>query len=152
MPGPIRRWGISPRSGLLPLLVLVGLCSAAFAAYTEPRLALTRAYVHRSATGTVSLRLQGTFSFADIVQLATPVNVFVTQGSFSARCDQGGNVFTSSGGGPEQPASGVGLISIQPNEMVVVLPTGFTTGNALVRVVMTYDGNDISTNELGVVL
>ncbi len=152
MSASIRWWAISPRSGVLPLLVLVGLYSVAFAAYTEPRLALTRAAVHRSATGTVSLRLQGTFSFADIVQLATPVNVFVTQGSFSARCDQAGNVFTSSGGAPEQSASGVGLVSIQPSEMVVVLPTGFATGNALVRVVMTYEGTDISTNELGVVL
>lgn len=152
MSGSIRRWVISPKVWVLALFVLLGFYSAAFAAYTEPRLALTRAYVHRSATGTLSLRLQGTFSFADIVQLATPVNVLVTQGGFSARCDQGGNVFTSNGGGPEQPASGLGLVSILPNEMVVVLPTGFSSGNALVRVVMTYDGSDISTNELGVVL
>jgi len=115
-------------------------------------MALTRATVHRSASAVASIQLEGTFSFADLVQLALPVNVYVVQGALTARLDQAGNVYTSSGGGPEQAASGPGLVSLKEREILIVLPTGFNPGVATIRVEITYDGGPISTNELGVTL
>lgn len=145
-------WWISPGLGVLALLLVIAARSGAWGAYTEPRLALTRATVHYSASAVASVQLEGTFSFADLVQLAVPVNVYVVQGTLTARLDQAGNVYTSSGGGSEQPANGPGLVSLKEREILVVLPTGFSSGAATIRVEIIYDGGPISTNELGVTL
>lgn len=145
-------WGISPGLGVLPLLLVLAVGSRAWGAYTEPRLALTRATVHHSASAVASVQLEGTFSFADLIQLAAPVNVYVMQGTLTARLDQAGNVYTSTAGGPEQPASGPGLVSLKEREILIVLPTGFHSGTATIRVEIIYDGGPISTNELGVTL
>lgn len=121
------------------------------AAFTEPRLALMRVTAYRSTNGTSTLKLEGSFSYADAVQLALPLSVVVTQGQLSARCDLAGNVFTSTGGS-EQPAAGPGVISFAPREIVLVLPAGFTAGTATAQVVATYGSQPISSNRLSFTL
>lgn len=122
------------------------------AAYTEPRLALTRATPVRSASGRVTVKIEGTFSFADAVQLALPVSVTVSQGSLQARFDLDGNVFTSISGGPEQPTPGPGLVSVGEREITVVLPPAFTAGQATVRVILSYQDRPIASNSLSISL
>ena len=118
------------------------------AAFTEPRLALMRATAYRSASGVVTLKLEGTFSLDDTVQLALPLEVIVQQGPLSARFDLSGNVFTTVGGNPEQPASGPGVIGVAPREITVVLPQGFTQGDATAQIVATYQGEPVNSNRL----
>src|SRR5512140_1079710 len=84
-------------------LIAAATVAPAQAAFTEPRLALTRATPFRSDAGKISLELEGTFSFADAVQLGVPVSIRVTQGQTTVRFELDGGVFTSVGGGPEQP-------------------------------------------------
>jgi hypothetical protein len=125
---------------------------AAHAAYTEPRLAVTRATPYRPANGRITLKIEGTFSFADTIQLALPLTITVTQGSLRARFDLAGNVFTSTGGGVEQLAAGPGMLSAGPREITIVLPNGFSAGAAVVQAVLTYEGKPINSNALTVAL
>jgi hypothetical protein len=150
-----RDWGISPwRWGwthLTALAVLLLLSAPLEAAFTEPRLALMRVTAYRSTNGTSTLKLEGSFSYADTVQLALPLNVTVTQGQLTARFDLAGHVFTSTGG-PEQPATGRGMISFAQREIVLVLPAGFSAGTATAQVVANYGSQPISSNKLSVEL
>ena len=135
------------------LLVLLLLASApAHAAITEPRLALMRVTAYRAAGGAISLTLEGSFSFADAVQLALPLNIIVTQGQLSARFDLAGNVFTTVASGPEQPASGPGIIRIAARQAILVLPPGFETGAATAQITATYGSQPIASNRLGFTL
>ncbi len=122
------------------------------AAITEPRLALMRATAYQAASGRVTLTLQGTFSFADAVQLAIPLNVTVLQGALGARFDLAGNVFTTQNGGAEQPAAGPGVVDIAERKITLVLPAGFTSGPAVVQIVANFDGKAIASNRLAVSL
>lgn len=149
-------WGFSPRWWFrthLAIGAVFAVCALpSHAAITEPRLALMRATVYQSATGSRTLRLEGSFSFADAVQLALPLNVVITQGQLTARCDLAGNVTTSSGGGAEQPAAGPGVLSFTQREIVVALPAGFSAGEATAQIVATYESQPISSNRLSFVL
>lgn len=150
-----RPWGICPALGscapyvAAAVLLLIGM--QVEAAFTEPRLALLRVSAHQSRAGSSTLTIEGSFSYADTVQLALPLNVVVTQGQLTARFDLAGHVFISTGG-PEQPATGLGVISFAPREIVVVLPTGFSAGAAAVQVVANYEGKIISSNRLSFTL
>jgi len=123
-----------------------------WAAYTEPLLALHRVTVHRAMGGSVSLRLEGRFSLADVVQIGAPIRVVLSQGTWSARFDQVGTVSTKSGSDPEQPAAGPGMVKLTAEDIVVVLPAGFVAGPGSVWVEIEYDDSVIATNHLGVVL
>ena len=118
------------------------------AAFTEPRLALMRATAYRSVTGVVTVKLEGTFSLDDTVQLALPLDVVVQQGALSARFDLGGNVFTTVGTNPEQPAPGPGVIGVAAREITLVLPPGFAPGDATAQIVATYRGEPVNSNRL----
>ena len=128
-------------------LVVSAVSATSDAGTTEPRLALMRARVDRSANGRTTLTLEGSFSFGDTVQLAIPLNVMVTQGQLTARLDLAGNVFVG-----DQPASGPGVISIAERQIVAVLPPQFAAGDAIVQVVATFDGKPLATNRLHVTL
>ncbi len=128
-------------------------CSVAVqAAYTEPRLALLRVTPYRSTSGSVSLKLEGSFSFADAVQLALPLTVTITQGQLRARFDLAGNVFTSVAGGAEEPAAGPGVIAIAPRALTLILPAGFSAGTAAAQVTASYEGEPIASNRLSFTL
>jgi hypothetical protein len=149
-------WGNCPALRLLPLLLAVAvlllmMSTRLQAAFTEPRLALMRVTAYRSTSGTNTLTLEGSFSYADTVQLALPLNVVVTQGQLTARFDLAGNVFTSTGG-PEEPGAGPGVISFAPREIVLVLPAGFAPGTATAQVVANYERQPISSNRLSFTL
>lgn len=149
------RWGISPGlrfwTQLTAVAVLLLLSTRLEAAFTEPRLALMRVTSYRSTNGTATLKLEGSFSYADTVQLALPLNVTVTQGQLSARFDLAGHVFTSTGG-PEEPSGGPGVISFEKREIVLVLPAAFAAGTATAQVVANYEGQPISSNRLNFTL
>lgn len=149
-------WGKRPVWGFLAALVAVALSlvlsASVHAAFTEPRLALVRVTVYRSTGGTSTLTLTGSFSYADAVQLALPLNVIVTQGQLSARFDLAGHVFVSTGGGPEQPAAGPGVVSFAPREIVLALPNAFSAGTATAQVVANFDNQRISSNRLSFTL
>ena len=151
-----RAWGIWPPWRLLAALVAIAVCvmtgARVDAAFTEPRLALMRVTAYRSTGGTSTLTLEGSFSYADAVQLALPLNVIVTQGQLSARFDLAGNVFISTGGGVEQPAAGPGVVSFAPREIVLALPAGFSAGTATAQVVANFDSQRISSNRLSFAL
>lgn len=150
-----RGWGISRRLRLQTQLaaaaVLLLMSARLEAAFTEPRLALMRVTAYRSTNGTSTLRLEGSFSYADAVQLGLPVNVTVTQGQLTARFDLSGHVFTSTGGA-EQSAAGPGVVSFASREILLVLPPGFAAGAATAQVVLTYEGQPISSNRLSFTL
>ena len=133
-------------------VLLVRMAMPAAAAITEPRLALMRVTSYRSASGSTTLKLEGSFSFADAVQLALPLNVTATQGQLSARFDLSGNVFTTMAGGAEQPASGPGVIGVVQREITLVLPAGFTAGEAMAQVIATFENRPIASNRLGFLL
>src|SRR5262249_58171774 len=99
-------------------------------------------------TGTVTLKLEGTFSLDDTVQLALPLDVTVQQGSLTARFDLSGNVFITVGANPEQPASGPGVIGVAAREITLVLPPGFAPADATAQILATYQGEPVNSNRL----
>ena len=145
------RSGNSPAFRLPSLLLIVALLAfygaPLQAAFTAPRLALTQVTSFHSASGGMTLDLQGTFSFADAVQLAVPVNVIVKQGQLTARFDLSGNVFTSRGRA-EQAAPGPGVIRFAQRNLTLVLPPGFVVGAATAQIAATFDGKLIASNLL----
>jgi hypothetical protein len=152
-----RRRVTSPRLRLFTLraaiaALLLSHAGPLYAAFTEPRLALMRATPFRATGGATTLSLEGSFSFADAVQLGMPLTVVVTQGQLSARFDLAGTVSISVGGGAVQPAPGPGVIGFTQREITLVLPRGFSPGAATVQVVADFDGKPIASNQLAVTL
>src|SRR5262249_59155639 len=111
-----------------------------------------RATAYRSASGVVTLKLEGTISLDDTVQLALPLEVIVQQGPLSARFDLGGNVFTTVGGNPQQPASGPGVIWVAPREITVGLPPRLPPGAAPPHILPTYPAEPLNSNRLSLPL
>ena len=146
-------WGFCPMLGRSTrwLAGLLLLATAAWAAYTEPRLALLRASALHAASGRITLRIEGSFSFADAVQLALPLTVTVTQDALSARFDLAGNAFLSSGG-PEQRVDGPGVVRVARRELWIVLPPQFGAGSASVQITAAYGDKPIASNRLQVTL
>ena len=148
---PKHRRGLGCRLCAVAFAALAAVATVvpAQAAFTEPRLALTRATPFRSDAGRISLELEGTFSFADAVQLGVPVSIRVTQGQSAVRFELDGGVFTSSGGGPEQPLAGPGIVAFTARSITVVLPAGFASGAATAQMTATYEGKPVASNRLG---
>ncbi len=134
------------------MALLALLSTTAPAANTEPSFAISEATTFRSAAGQITLRLQGSFSFADTVQLGLPLNVIVSQGQLAARFDLAGRVFVSVNGAPEEPASGPGVIKFAPREILLVLPPGFTSGAAAVQVFFVDGNRTVGSNHLSLSL
>jgi hypothetical protein len=132
------------------LLLLTGV--SVRAADTDPTLALMRASAVRGARGRATVTLEGSFSFANAVQLALPLEIVVTQGTRSARFDLAGGVSVSVGGGPPQAAPPPGLIGLSDRTITLVLPVEFTAGEASVQVVGSYSDKPIASNRLGLTL
>jgi len=107
-----------------------------------------RVTAYRAAAGATSLTVEGSFSFADAVQLALPLNVVITQNQFSARFDLAGNVFATTASGPEQSVPGPGIIRITARQITLVLPPGFETGAATAQITATYGSQPIASNRL----
>ena len=124
-------------------------CGPVFGADTDPTLALMRASAVCGASGRATVTLEGSFSFANAVQLALPLEIVVTQGTRSARYDLAGSVSVSVGGGPPQAAPPPGLIGMSDRTITLVLPAEFTAGEASVQVVGSYSGKTIASNRLG---
>ena len=61
--------------GVLAMLCVALVVAPVRAANTEPTLALMRATAARSTSGRVTVTLEGSFSFADTVQLQLPLQV-----------------------------------------------------------------------------
>jgi hypothetical protein len=118
------------------------------AANTDPTLALMSASAVRATSGRATLTLEGSFSFADAVQLALPLAIVVTQGTRSARYDLSGNVAVSLGGGAPQPGPGPGVLGMTERTITLVLPAEFAGGEASAQIVGTYDGKQIASNTL----
>ena len=144
------RW--SGRRTVASLLALTLYAGPLSAAYTEPRLALTRVTPYRAAGGSITLKIEGSFSFNDAVQLGLPLSVTVSQGQLTARFDLNGGVFTSTGGAAEQPAAGPGVVEVAPRALTLVLPPGFAAGAAIAQVVASYDNKPIASNRLSFAL
>jgi hypothetical protein len=135
---------------LLGLVVLAAV--PVHAADTDPTLALMRASAVRGASGRATVTLEGSFSFANAVQLALPLEIVVTEGTRTARYDLSGGVSVSVGGGPLQAAPGPGVIGMSDRTITLVLPVEFTAGEATVQVVGSYSDKPIASNRLGLTL
>lgn len=118
------------------------------AANTDPTLALMSAAAVHATSGRATLTIEGSFSFADAVQLALPLVIVVTQGTRSARYDLSGNVTVSLDGGAGQPAPGLGVLGMTERTITLVLPAEFAAGVAAAQIVGTYDGKQIASNTL----
>lgn len=139
------RWALHPAL----LLLAVALASApAPAANTDPTLALMRATAVRSTSGRVTVTLEGSFSLADAVQLALPLDIVVTQGSRRARYDLGGQLWLSVAGGVEQPLAGPGVLAIDARAITLVLPAEFDTSEATAQILGGAGGESIASNRL----
>jgi hypothetical protein len=132
------------------LVLLLGAAPAP-AANTDPTLALLRASAVRGSSGRATLTLDTSVSFDDIVQLALPVEVVVTQGNRVARCALSGAVSLTVGG-VAQSAQAPGVIGVSERRITLVLPPGLGTGEASVQLVGTYSDNTIASNVLRVTL
>jgi hypothetical protein len=148
--GQARPSGWRCAGGVLVVLLLAS--GAARAADTDPTLALMRASAVRGAGGRATLTLEGSFSFANAVQLGLPLQIVVTQGARSVRYDLDGGVSQSVGGGPSQTVPPPGLIGMSDRTITLVLPVEFGAGDATVQVVGAYSDKPIASNRLGITL
>jgi hypothetical protein len=138
----------------LVLSAVVGLLPArsAFGANTEPTLALMRASAVRSSSGRMTVVLEGSFSFADALQLGLAIDVQITQGAATAHCSLGGDVSVSANGGPPQPATPPCVLGVTDRTITLVLPAEFGPGEATAQLVLNHEGRDIASNRLGFTL
>jgi hypothetical protein len=72
---------ITSAAALLLAALLVLSADRTRAANTEPTMALMRATAVRAASGRITVTMEASFSFADAVQLALPVDIVVSQGT-----------------------------------------------------------------------
>lgn len=146
---PLRRLRPARLPQLLLMTALVALSGVPVrAANTDPTLALMRASAVRGAGGRATLTLEGSFSFADAVQLALPIEIVVTQGTTSARYTLTGNGSLTIGGGPPQTLPPPALLGMDERTITVVLPAQFTAGDAAAQVIATYENKSIASNTL----
>lgn len=118
-------------------------------ANTEPTLALMRAAAVRAPSGRVTVTLEGSFSFADTVQLGLPVEIEITQASRVARCMLSGDVTVSTDGGAAQPAPPPCVLGVTDRMVTLALPAGFASGDATAQLLLIHEGRQIASNRLG---
>ena len=150
------------------LLGAVGLgAGSAQAAGTDPRLALTSGEAIAGG-GATMVRLRGNVQFDDQLQFAFPAGVVVYQGTTFARVPITGDAVSGSAAfladgladteflgllGLGAPAAApAGLVSLQPNEVRVVLPPGFASGAASAVVYAVLEGTAFLSNPIAVTL
>lgn len=153
---------------LLSAVVAAVLPMAVHAVGTDPTLALTSATAVSAPGGAVSVSVDGTFSFDDVVQFSFPAGVIVFRGSNYAVFDIDGSVETGTspavangisaaeipallagGGAAAAPAA---LLRVQSNRIAVAMPDGFGAGAASVLVYAILEGEPFVSNTVGVTL
>ncbi|MGH7786870.1 MAG: hypothetical protein ACRERC_08390 [Candidatus Binatia bacterium] len=118
------------------------------AANTDPTLALMRATAVRSTAGRVTVTLEGSFSLADAVQLALPLEIVIAQGPRRARYDLGGQVWLSIDGGAELLLAGPGVLAVEARAITLVLPAEFDASEATAQILGGYRAEAIASNRL----
>jgi hypothetical protein len=150
------------------LLASIAWISApAGAAGTDPTLALTSAEAVAVA-GNTMVRLHGSVQFDDLLQFSFPAGVILFQGSNFVRVPMSGaavsgtasllaggladtELFTLLGLGGPAPAPAQ-LISLQPSEVRIALPAGFSSGAATAVVYAVLEGDPFLSNAIEVTL
>lgn len=149
---PCRRRRVPGWLGAVLALSLASAITAdrsAQGANTEPTLALMRAAAVRAPSGRVTVKLEGSFSFADTVQLGLPVEIEITQASRVARCTLSGDVTLSTDGGGAQPAPPPCVLGVTDRIVTLALPAGFAAGDATAQLLLVHEGRQIASNRLG---
>ncbi len=166
--GFFRRRG-ALRSWLAAALAVCGLAPAiSLAVGTDPTLALTAATAFEAPGGAVSVSVDGTFSFDDVVQFSFPAGVIVFRGNDFVVYDVDGSAESGSsasvGNGitaAEVPAllasasaaaAPAALLRMQSDRILVALPAGFGSGSASVIVFAILEGEPFVSNTVGVTL
>ena len=152
---------------LLGLLVFAG-PPPAHAGGSSPLLTISTVDAFAGSSGAVSVEVQGSFNFEDVVQGVFPAGAVVFQGTSFARFDQAGSVV--SGTAPllangldatEVPAllalgspaaAPAALVQLRADRATVVLPPGFSAGPASVVLYAVYQGQGFASNTVSVVL
>jgi len=152
---------------LLGLLLLFAPATAR-AAGSSPLLTIAAADAFASSSGAVSVDVQGSFNFEDVVQGIFPAGMVVFQGTSFARFDQAGNVVSGSAallsngldatevpallslGSPASPPAA--LTRLRADRVTVVLPPGFSAGAASVVLYAVYEDQGFASNALSVTL
>lgn len=147
------------------LLLVVAISTHSEAAITAPALALDRAEATRGESG-VLVRLEGTFSQADLVQESIPLQILVREmatGTGFVRFDLPGGAYE--GVEPilagrldaagvaavlEQttPSPGARLLLLDTDRVDLLLPSEFPSGPAEVTLFLIYRGDTLISNTL----
>jgi len=152
---------------LLGLLLLFAPATVR-AAGSSPLLTIAAADAFASSSGAVSVDVQGSFNFEDVVQGVFPAGAVVFQGTSFARFDQAGTVVAgtapllSGGLDPAEvpPLLALGspaatpsaLTQLRADHVTVVLPPGFSAGPASVVLYAVYQGQGFASNTVSVTL
>lgn len=140
----------------------------ALAVGTDPTLALTAATAVEAPGGAVSVSVDGTFSFDDVVQFSFPAGVIVFHGSdyvvydVDGSAESGTSAAVSNGiTAAEVPAllaaatpaaSPAALLRVQSDRILVALPDAFGSGSASVIIFAILEGEPFVSNTVGVTL
>jgi hypothetical protein len=152
---------------LLGLLLLAG-PTPVRATGSSPLLTIATVDAFASSSGAVSVDVQGSFNFEDVVQGVVAAGAVVFQGTSFARFDQAGGVVSGSapllsdgldatevptlltlGSAAAPPAA---LAQLHADHVTVVLPPGFSAGPASVVLYAVYQDQGFASNTVSVLL
>lgn len=135
---------------------------------TDPSLALTAATAVAAPGGAVTVRVDGTFSFDDVVQFSFPAGVIVFRGSSYVVYDVDGSVASGTAAavanginaaeipallaGATAAAPPAALLRVRSDHLAVALPAGFGSGAASVILFAILEGEPFVSNTTGVTL
>jgi len=152
---------------LVAVLVL-GVPTPSRAGGSSPLLTIASVDAFASSSGALSVEVQGSFNFEDVVQGVFPAGAVVFQGTSFARFDQAGAVVAGTApllaGGldatevPALLALGspaalpAALVQLRADRVTVVLPPGFSPGAASVVLYAVYQGQGFASNTVTVTL
>jgi hypothetical protein len=154
-------------TALLGLLLLAAPASVR-AGGSSPLLTIATVDAFASSSGVLSVAVQGSFNFEDVVQGVFPAGVVVFQGTSFARFDQAGSVVAGSAplladgldaaevpgllplGSPAAPPAA--LTQLRADRVTVVLPPGFAAGTASVVLYAVYQDQGFASNTVSVTL
>lgn len=163
---------LAPRRLAVVFLLAVGAAAAVLtprpgqAVGTDPTLALTGVEAFASGTGQVSLVIDGTFSFDDLVQFSFPLGVIVSRGSSFVRYGLSGDLAAGSSAAVTNgvaasevadlllagstPAAPAALVRLQNDRLTIALPADFGAGSASVIAYAVLEGDAFVSNTLTV--
>lgn len=146
----------------------LGAAPRALAAGSSPILTLTSVDVFAGPNGARVLAAGGSFNFDDLMQIAFPAGLIVTQGSHFVRFDIDGTIVEGTAAsvadgiapGELQPLLSLGVAAQAParrnqvrrDQIMVVLPGDFDAGAATVLLYAFQDGGAFLSAPLAVVL